>query len=151
MYEKKIQPQPISTSGHVVRDVSGVLKPIGKQQCTSNISCACLLSPLGKMSTGYRCPGFSTYSWDLKYGSMFFTDLLWLVISPALVLKTIPDLLDANSTLTGIAYIYLIAPHTYHYMGYVRHVGHAARSSKNHMWFIYLFISTFVHTAHIEI
>ena len=51
----------------------------------------------------------------------------------ALGLKTIPDLLDTNSTHTDIAYANLTAPHSCDYMGYVRHVGHAARSSKNPM------------------
>ena len=34
-------------------------------------------------------------------------DWLWSVIAPALGLKTIPDLLDTNSTQTGIAYAHL--------------------------------------------
>ena len=42
------------------------------------------------------------------------------------------DLKDTNSTHTGIAYAHITAPHTCDYIGYVRHVGHAA-SSKNHM------------------
>ena len=62
---------------------------------------------------------------------MAFADWLWSVIAPTLELKTIPDLLDANSTDTGIAYVHLTAPHSCNYMVYVRHVGHAARSSKN--------------------
>ena len=61
---------------------------------------------------------------------MSFADWLWSVIAPALGLKTIPDLLDTNSTHTGIAYAHLTAPHFRDYMGYVRHVGHAARSGK---------------------
>ena len=89
-----------------------------------------LLNPFRKMSTGFRWPGSSTYSWYLKYGSMSFADWLWSVIAPALGLKTIPDLLDTNSTHTSIAYAHLTAPHSIDYMGYVRHVGHAARSSK---------------------
>ena len=56
------------------------------------------------------------------------------MIAPALWLKTIPDLLDTNSTHRGIAYVHLTAPHSCDYMGYVRHVGHAARSStKSHV------------------
>ena len=43
-------------------------------------------------------------SWNLKYGSISFADWLWSVISPALMLKTISDVLDTNSTHTGIAY-----------------------------------------------
>ena len=62
---------------------------------------------------------------------MFFADWLSSVIAPALGLKTIPDLLDTDSTQTGIAYVYLTAPHSCDYMGYVHHVGHAAGSSKN--------------------
>ena len=38
------------------------------------------------------------HSWDLKYGSIAFADCMWSVIVPALGLKTIPDLLDTNST-----------------------------------------------------
>ena len=64
---------------------------------------------------------------------MSFADWPWSVIAPALGLKTTPDLLDTNGTYTGIAYAHLTAPHSCDYMGYVRHVGHAARSSKNHM------------------
>ena len=67
---------------------------------------------------------------DLKYVSVSFADWLWSVIAPPLGLKTIPDLLDTNSTHTGIAYAHLTAPHSCDYMGYVRHVGQAARSSK---------------------
>ena len=55
--------------------------------------------------------------------SMSFGDWLCSVIAPALGLKTIPDLLDTNSTHTGIAYVHLTAPHSCDYMGYVRHVG----------------------------
>ena len=64
---------------------------------------------------------------------MSFADWLWYAIVSALVLKTIPDLLDTNSTQTGIAYAHLTALHSCDYMGYVRHVRHAARSSKNHV------------------
>ena len=67
---------------------------------------------------------------------MSFADWLWSVIAPALGLKTIPDLLDTNSTHTDIAYANLTAPHSRDYMGYVRHVGHAARSSTNSMWLL---------------
>ena len=67
---------------------------------------------------------------------MSFADWLWSVVAPVLGLKTIPDLLDTNSTYTGIAYVHFTAPHSCDYMGYVRHVGHAARSSKNHMWLL---------------
>ena len=61
---------------------------------------------------------------------MPFADWLWSVVAPALGLKTIPDLLDKNGTHMGIAYAHLTAQHSCDYMGYVRHVGHAARSSK---------------------
>ena len=64
---------------------------------------------------------------------MSFADWLWSVIAPALGFKTTPDLLDTNSTHTGIEYAHLTAPHSCDYMDYVRHVGHAARSSKNHV------------------
>ena len=37
---------------------------------------------------------------------------------------------NKQHTNTGIAYADLIAPHSCDYIGYVRHVGHAARSSK---------------------
>ena len=40
----------------------------------------------------------------LKNGSVIFTDCLWSVVVPALELKTISDVLDTNSTHTGIAY-----------------------------------------------
>ena len=59
---------------------------------------------------------------------MSFADWLWSVISLALGLKTIPDLLDTNSTHMGIAYAHLTAPQSCDYIGYVRHVGHAAIS-----------------------
>ena len=52
------------------------------------------------------------------------------MIAPALGLKAIPDLLDTNSTHMVITYAYLTALHSCDYMGYVRQVGHAARSSK---------------------
>ena len=55
------------------------------------------------------------------------------MIAPALELKTILDLLDTNSIHTGIAYAHLTALHSCDYMDYVRHIGHAARSSKNHV------------------
>ena len=61
---------------------------------------------------------------------MSFADWLWSVIELSLGLKTIPDLLDTNSTHAGIAYAHLLAPHTCDYMGYGRHVQHAARNSK---------------------
>ena len=61
---------------------------------------------------------------------MSFADWLWSVIAPALGFKTIPDLLDTNSTHTGIAYADLTASHSCDYMGYLRHVVHAARSRK---------------------
>ena len=64
---------------------------------------------------------------------MSFADWLWLVIAPVLGLHMIPDLLDTNNTHTGIAYAHLTALHSCDYMGYVRHVGNAVRSSKNHM------------------
>ena len=67
---------------------------------------------------------------------MSFADWLWSMIASALGLKTIPDLLDTNSTHTGIAYVHLIAPHTCDYMGYVRHVGHAAWCNKNYLWLL---------------
>ena len=95
------------------------------------------------MNTGFRWPGSSTWKWDLKYESMFFADWLWSVIAPALELKTIPDQLDINSTHTGIAYSHLIEPNICDYMGCVRHVGHAARSSKNHLWLLGLEIAKF--------
>ena len=69
----------------------------------------------------------------LKIWVYVLRDWLWSVIAPALGLKTIPDLLDTNSTHTGIAYAYLAALHSCDYMGYLRHVRHAARSSKNHV------------------
>ena len=37
-----------------------------------------LLSRFGKISTGFRWPGSSTQSWDLKYGCMSFADWLWV-------------------------------------------------------------------------
>ena len=59
------------------------------------------------------------------------------VIALALGLKTIPDLLDKNSThMHGHRIAHLIASHSCDYMGYVRHVGHAAWNSKNHMWLL---------------
>ena len=97
-----------------------------------------LLSPYGKMSTGFQWQGSSTYSWDLKYGSTSFADWLWSVIALALGFKTIPDLQDTNSTHTGIAYAHLTAPGTCDYMGYVQNVGHSARSCKNHLWLLRL-------------
>ena len=54
---------------------------------------------------------------------MSFADWLWSVITPALGLKTIPDLLDTNSTYTGITYAHITASHSCDYMGYVRRVG----------------------------
>ena len=81
------------------------------------------------MAFGGRSP---PQSWDLKYGSMSFPDWPRSVIAPALGLKMILDLLVTISIYMGIAYAHLTASHSCDYMGYVRHVGHAARSSKNH-------------------
>ena len=69
----------------------------------------------------------------LKNGYMYVFDWLWSVNEPALRLKTIPDLLDTNITHRDIAYVHFTAPQSCDYMSYVRHVGHAAKSSKNHM------------------
>ena len=81
-----------------------------------------LLSPFGKWvpALGGRGP---PQCQDLKYESMFFADWLWSVITKALGLKMIPDLLDTNSTHTGIAYAHLTTPHSCDYMSYVRYVG----------------------------
>ena len=38
----------------------------------------------------------------------------------------------------GIAYAHLTAPHSCDYMGYIRHVGHAAWSRKGHLWLLEL-------------
>ena len=62
-----------------------------------------------------------------KIGGMSFAD--WLLSVIALGLKMIPDLLDTNSTHTVIAYAHHTAPYSCDYIGYVRHVGHAAISS----------------------
>ena len=67
---------------------------------------------------------------------MSFADWLWSVIAWTLGLKTIPDLLDTNSTHTGIAYTHLTAPDSCDYVGYIRHVGHTVRSSKIHVWLL---------------
>ena len=76
---------------------------------------------------------------------MSFADWMWSVIAPALGLKTIPDLLGTNSTHThtGIAYDHLIGSHSCNYVGYVHHVGHAARRSNNHTWLLGLEYATF--------
>ena len=80
---------------------------------------------------------------DLKYGSMSFADWLCSVIALALGLKTIRDLVDKDSTRMGIAYAHLTASHSWDYMGYMRYVGYAARSSKIHMWLLKLEYSKF--------
>ena len=59
-----------------------------------------------------------------------FADCLWSVIAPALGLKMIPNLLDINSTHTGMAYAHLTAPHSCDYMGYVRYVGTLREAAK---------------------
>ena len=81
--------------------------------------------------------------------------VLWSVIAPALGFKTISGLLDTSSTHTrthartrartharththththtGFAYAHLTETYSCDYIGYVRYVRHAARSSKNHM------------------
>ena len=74
---------------------------------------------------------------------MYFADWLWVVIAQVLGLKTIPDLLDTNSTHTGIAHAHLTTPHTCDYMGYLRHLGNAARSSKNLKWLLELQYANF--------
>ena len=61
---------------------------------------------------------------------MFFADWLWSVIAPVLGLKTIPDLLDTNSTHMSIAYAHITAPHFCDYMGYVRHEGMLREAAK---------------------
>ena len=55
------------------------------------------------MSTVLQWPGSSTER-ELKSGSMFFADKLWSEIAQVLRLKMIPNLLETNSTHTGIAY-----------------------------------------------
>ena len=84
-----------------------------------------LLGPFGKMRTGFWCPGSSTQSRDLKYGSISFTDWLWSVIALVLGFKFIPNVLDKNSTHMSTAYSHLIspAPRTYDHIGNVHHVG----------------------------
>ena len=42
------------------------------------------------------------------------------MIASVLELKTIPDMLDTNSTHTSIAHVHPTAPDTGDYMGYVR-------------------------------
>ena len=75
-----------------------------------------------------------TLDFDLSNGSV----LCWLaVVSDCTGARIKNDTRHARHkqyTHTGIAYVHLIAPHTCDYMGYVRHVGHATRRSKNHMW-----------------
>ena len=65
----------------------------------------------------------------LKYEHMSFAACLWSVIAPALGLKTIPDLVDTNSTHTDIAYAYLTA----HTPVTTWAIGHAARSRKYYL------------------
>ena len=60
--------------------------------------------------------------------------LLLHVFMSAIGWKTISDLLDTNSTHTGITYAHLPASHSCDYMGYVCHVWHAAKCNNNHMW-----------------
>ena len=69
---------------------------------------------------------------ELDLNAGLCTSLVVVMAAPAIGLKTIAGLLDTNSTHMGIAYAHLIAPHTCDYIGYVRHLGYAARSSKNH-------------------
>ena len=61
---------------------------------------------------------------------MSFADRLWSVIAPAHGLKTITDVLETNSTHTGIAYAQFTSLHTCDYMSCVIRVFDAARSSK---------------------
>ena len=61
---------------------------------------------------------------------MAFASWLWSVITPALRLKAIPNLLDTNSAHTGIAYAHLTAPHSYDYMAYVGHEGTLREAAK---------------------
>ena len=70
-----------------------------------------------------------TQSWNIKYESMSFADRLLSVTSPALVLRTTSDLLDANITHIVIANAHITAPHICESMGYARLIVHAARSS----------------------
>ena len=74
----------------------------------------------------------------LKIRVMSFADRLWSVIAQALKLKTILDLLYTNSRHTGITYAHLTAPHSYDYIGYVRHAEHAGRRRKNDMRLLWL-------------
>ena len=59
-----------------------------------------LLSAIGCTSAGSRWNGSSRQCQDYKYASTSFADWLWLVIAPALGLKTILDVLDTKSTRT---------------------------------------------------
>ena len=107
----------------------------GRKQFLSCARSPGLLSPFGEMSTGFRWPDFAT-----KLGlKIRVYALRWLAVSvivPGLGLKTIPDLLDTNSTHKEIAYAHLTAPHSCDYMDYVRHVVHVAKSSKNYLWLL---------------
>ena len=58
----------------------------------------------------------------LKIWILSFADQLWSVIAVALGLKTIPYLLDTNSTHTFITNTYLITLYICDYMGYACHV-----------------------------
>ena len=82
------------------------------------------------MSTCFWCSGSSTER-GLKNGFLFFTDWLCSVIALLLGLKTMPEVLDTNSTHRHR--ICSPALHTCDCMGCARHV---ARSSKIHRWLL---------------
>ena len=67
---------------------------------------------------------------------MSFADWLWSVVALALRLKTTPDVLDTNSTHTGITQAHFVAPHTCDCIDNVRYVGHTVRYSRNHQWLL---------------
>ena len=75
------------------------------------------------MHTIFSAGGVLHIELGLKIRVMSFADWLWSVITLTIGLKTIPDLLDTNSTHTGIAYYYITAPHACGHMRYVHHVG----------------------------
>ena len=87
--------------------------------CVTRARSPGLLSPFGKMGTGFRWLG-SSQSLDLKYGCISFADWLRSTIAPVLGLKMITDLPDTNSMHTSIAHVHHTAPHTGDYMGNVR-------------------------------
>lgn len=71
------------------------------------------------------------FEYVYAYVYMSFVHWLWSVISPALVLKTIPDALDTTVHRQASPMLNSSVPNTCGYTGYALHAGYTATCSSN--------------------